>query len=222
MKPEYSEEDRKLAVKLYAEGEKIAVIARQIGCGQQTVSAWARKEGLTRRPGRVVTPIYSDEDRKKAVEMYLQGVPNKLIARQIGCGSLTIRRWAAHEGAPARKQGPTPEKKHLILTLYGRGVKMKDIAEQAGYSVENINILLSQWGVERNRGHKGISQPKPFRSSEETVRKALFLYQDGYSLKQVSSLVGVPRNTVQHWLKKRGVQTRNQHEAQRMRKIRKI
>lgn len=89
------------AIELYAnDGKSSYEISKILNVSRPAISRWIKKRGLTRDKYSIHGT--TEDDRKKAVKMYADGVGTKTIARNIGVVNSTISAWLRHQNVSMR------------------------------------------------------------------------------------------------------------------------
>jgi|GEM_PF-2441501 len=142
-----------LTVRRHHQPEKLLRMYRELG----SIEAVGSKLGLT---GSAVSRIlrqhvpgyagsksgvrYTDEDREKALQMYIDEVPIDSICAELGCSRSTVTVWAARDGVgrgAGRRRSYEPQE---AAELYEKLGTLKDVAEVLGVSISSVGRALQE------------------------------------------------------------------------------
>jgi transposase-like protein len=222
----YSDEERERALAMASEqGEdgdakySVEYIANSVGVGTSTVHRWIEDSGGRRKAK--VGGAKPRALRKKALAMYADGgLSESAIARELGLGKTTVRRWIEIEGA-------TRSTRERALELWHKHGKLAtEIAVELGVPDYTIRAWAEEAGLKRAPHHRPDVACKTLpedraRRRESHRRKAaglpplrppLSTYEPkreeararciaGESCDEIAAALGMPRGTVYRWIK---------------------
>jgi integrase len=162
-----------MLVELWRRGGYLVDVAREVGVSPQDASALLERLGIKDRRPRPRPSRFSDEDRAKAIELYLETNPDgsarhtqEWIASQIGAESTTtIREWFRDAGLEPRGNGPKaarvawakrPEVRQLVLDMWQRGDPLKEIIRASGCKETTITRFVKQAGLPLRRPRRDV------------------------------------------------------------------
>lgn len=99
----YTAKTKKQAVRLYVSGKPSTEVAKEMGMSTTAVLKWVREAGETVRKGGPPTHyIFSDEEKDRAVSLYLSGQSSTAVAKAVGVRPDTVRIWIRRAGQKLR------------------------------------------------------------------------------------------------------------------------
>lgn len=203
----YSEAEKQSAIDIYRDGGSLEDAANEIGCNPVTVSKWLEERGIEKRaPGSGYDNYkYTEEERKRIVEMYDNGRTYREIQGEIGCSSSTIRRAIKDSDVELKGRGTSPkfspDEEQEILREYEAGATLADLAEKYDSNRVTISEVIKRQGGE-TRGRGGGHSEVTAEESDEMIR----LYtEEKLSQTEIGEKLGYHQSTVGKHLRKAGV-----------------
>lgn len=226
MNKERKYRDEEWLRKQYVSKEKSTKqIAQEFGYGSTTICDWLKKHGIgVRSHGEAVskakTPdgLYTDKEWLKTEYIEKRKSVHQ-IADECGASRNTITTWLEKLGIGTRdpgwktaernqKPGPWDDKEWLQNEYVKKGKAITDIADEHGVSGTLIRSRLDEYGIpRRNMGHKGAKwcEGKKYTDADWLRTEYIEKEQHAYEL---AKKCDVSADTIYHWLKKRGIDTR--------------
>ena len=135
---EYTETDRKTAIRLYKKGWGCLKVSQVVGCYPSTIKRWIEHAIASGTPGleKHPSPAHPEKFRKKVIAEYLARTDQSLkkVAVANGISHHTLHRWLEREGIMTRSCRPKIYSHKKILEDIKSGMKKKDIAAKYGCS----------------------------------------------------------------------------------------
>lgn len=102
---------------------------------------------------------YSGEIRARAVALYLGGESFVDVAKALGIGRDTVRRWALEDGTIALRGRPRcpPDMRVRALAMRAAGMLQREIGAELGVS----QVTVSKWLMEAGLRPPRSPRPKP-------------------------------------------------------------
>lgn len=142
---------------------------------------------------------FSEEDKKKFVDMYKNGISAVKIAKQYGCSKNPITRILNESGIELdtvlRKVPKTDYEK--VIELYNSGYTQSDIANIYGCSKQVIAQIMRNLGVK--------TRPNGF--TEEDAENMYRIYKNGARLPEIARIYGSNEHTIGRVLQRNGFAT---------------
>lgn len=145
---------------------------------------------------------------------YLEGMPTKAIANQLGCTSVTIlailhenKVQIRRDSSKARKRTDVDENTEFICKSYLKGVPTKEIANR----LECCTTLIYRVLRKNNVQMPSRSTANNSRKKSSVWEKASFIcesYLAGSSAKDISDKLGCSEGLIYNILRKKGLQIR--------------
>ena len=121
--------------------------------------------------GENVMALYTEDDKKQALDLYDQNHNMAMTARLTGISVQTIRNWIRYDTSV--KLGK--EKMEQIRQMYQNGMYAKDIAKELGYNEGTMSMWIRQMGIARHRAPKSKMQCENYFHEIDTEQKAYYL-----------------------------------------------
>lgn len=140
-------------------------------------------------------------------KLYESGMSMKEVGDVIGLSEPTVRRALKSMGVKSRPPSQRrvlsdPLSRINVVTMYKSGMTISAIANQLGHTSKVVSDILKDEGIEiRTSGHIVLTPSQQL--------KAIRLYQDGYSLREIGHRFDVSRMTIQEVLKEHDIPRRS-------------
>jgi transposase-like protein len=109
----------------------------------------------TETPRRSLRRRLSPQTIEELVARYTAGEKTPALSRECGISGSGLRDLLRAEGVSLRGHAITPEDAERAVHLYGRGMTIKQVVAQIGYSDGTIRRVLRKHGVvTKSRGRK--------------------------------------------------------------------
>ena len=148
---------------------------------------------------------FTEKQQKQIVRLYRDGASQSDLAGQFKTYSATIGRILRQRGIQIRNspRRVTQEDVDQIKALYLSGMSVEEVGGVVGRRSATVSRVCKELGITRARG-----VTKRRRVSNETRDKAVSLYQEGMTLDEIETELGITRTIIYSELKKRGVPRR--------------
>lgn len=148
-------------------------------------------------------------------EYVIKDRSTKDIADEYGCKRNTIQQWLAkfqikknNIARETKHTKPYQDKEYLYEQHIVNQIPISEIAKNNNVSCDTIKYFLNKYNISSWR------KVPPSTLSEEQWQEIILLYQSGVSTYKLEQLYGMGHSNIKKGLIKRGIQTRNQSEAQ--------
>lgn len=130
-----------------------------------------------------ISPPYSEEFKRRCLEMFEFGYGVSRIKELTGVNSLTnLRRWLEHSGLYKKADEYSLEQKQECLDLYLEGKTPKEIEEVTRISGNVIRHWVSAAGIARPKNHYTPEQQK----------QAISMYSMDIPYSEIETVTGIP------------------------------
>jgi transposase len=194
-------------IKWYKAGRSSTWIAKRIGASTGVLK-WLRKWGVTMRSNSGAhTNVKKSKYKDDILAWYAKGRCPSWIAKQIGMGDNTVRRWLQEWGVTLRPIGTAHTSaqkskcRDRIIKWYAAGHGSPWIAKRVGMDSVTIINWLREWGVTIR--HQPRS-PRPHRFKLD-AKRIVSLYRQGKSPNKIALLLGNARPVIRQILVREGV-----------------
>lgn len=154
---------------------------------------------------------YPERTKRRAVNMYRDGVPLREIQKNVGANHKTILKWARNAGLRRReftRYNALTRRRAIIL--YEAGYSARQVANQLGIkNCTTVRDWLRAEGIEM----RSASDYDIDRIPQKEIYLMTRLYEEGYSLKEIGALTGRHGTSVGKLFKRLGIRTRNPSES---------
>ena len=207
---------RERIIPLYSNEMKIKDIAEIEGVSRTTIArdiAQLVKAGKVERKKKFKEKRYQEmeERRERIIPLYDNGMSIKDIAEIEGVSMTTIAKDIKQlmKAGRVKKQGTLKEKHHQeieerrerIISLYNKGMRLKDIAEIEGVSMPTIARDIEQLVKAGKIKKKKTFKEKRYQEMEERRERIIPLYDNGMSIKDIAEIEGVSKPTIANDIK---------------------
>lgn len=216
--------------RLAAQGMTRTQIADALGCGTTTVGTHARAAGITlARPTTAPRPRPAAEDNRPELReqwatfqrLAADGATAAQIAQTLGISLYRVRRDAKAAGITLTRGTSTGRPSHWdidhAITLAGKGLTAREIAEQVGASTVTVRRVLGRHGVTLTDGRTKYSggQNSLRRRGDVDPQHVRDLYEQHGNTTHVARLLGCSPQTVARILTDLDVHIRSSGDVQR-------
>ena len=186
-------------VQMTDEARKMLHDGSQCPCfcfGKRLPAGPAMTKVVIRDPERVNAPSFdwgkargdgARFDQKKALKLWKECVPDRLIAQQLGVTKATIWSWRHRNGLGARIQPRLPDEE--IRKLYEKGLTDRQIGEALGLS----GMQIARW---RDHRDLPVHAAERIKVDYEAVRR---LYKQGLPDTRIAKEAHCHPQSVQRW-----------------------
>ena len=207
---------RERIISLYNNEMKIKDIAESEGVSTTTITrdiTQLVKAGKVERKKKFKEKRYQEmeERRERIIPLYDNGMSIKDIAEIEGVSMTTIAKDIKQlmKAGRVKKQGTLKEKHHQeieerrerIISLYNKGMSIKDIAEIEGVSMPTIARDIEQLVKAGKVKKKKTFKEKRYQEMEERRERIIPLYDKGMSIKDIAEIEGVSKPTIANDIK---------------------
>ena len=207
---------RERIISLYNNEMKIKDIAESEGVSTTTITrdiTQLVKAGKVERKKKFKEKRYQEmeERRERIIPLYDKGMSIKDIAEIEGVSMTTIAKDIKQlmKAGRVKKQGTLKEKHHQeieerrerIISLYNKGMSIKDIAEIEGVSMPTIARDIEQLVKAGKVKKKKTFKEKRYQEMEERRERIIPLYDKGMSIKDIAEIEGVSKPTIANDIK---------------------
>ena len=207
---------RERIISLYNNEMKIKDIAESEGVSTTTITrdiTQLVKAGKVERKKKFKEKRYQEmeERRERIIPLYDNGMSIKDIAESEGVSMTAIAKDIKQlmKAGRVKKQGTLKEKHHQeieerrerIISLYNKGMRLKDIAEIEGVSMPTIARDIEQLVKAGKVKKKKTFKEKRYQEMEERRERIIPLYDKGMSIKDIAEIEGVSKPTIANDIK---------------------
>lgn len=186
------------AAELRSLGYSNAAIAREIGIRDTTVHAWL---------GTSVTKNRAAELKARAIQLRKDGLTNRQIQEKMGLSSSTVWQWIGPQPKSYRidRRNAYPEeiKREAMRLRKEEKLSNLEIKERLGLGETTVYTWLGKSPPEC------LEKPRRDYSGMEYHSRAMYLRECGYTVREISSELGIPRSTVGGWIRGYGCYGQN-------------
>ena len=151
-----------------------------------------------------LSPPYSEEFRRRCLEMFEFGYGVSRIKELTGVNSLTtLRRWLEREGLYKKAGDYSRLQKQQCLELYLSGKTPKEIEEITRISGNVIRHWVSQAGIARPKNHY----------TQEQQQKAVEMYAKNVSYAEIEAATGVTPSMTKKFAHQAGAKRKRKGKA---------
>jgi len=201
MKRILSEEQEKEIGQLYVKGDSRLSLGKRYGVCETTIARALSRQGITTRPVGGVR-IFSDEQKKEIIRLYLSGISGDKISKRYSMGYLAFQTLLSSQGVIMRPSHPralSGEQEKEVGRLYIEGDSCPSIGKRYGVSKNTIASALSRQGI-------ATHSMKTF--SDEQEREIAKKYLEGENSTDLSKEYGVSHHTIIRAMSRQGVNPR--------------
>ena len=141
------------------------------------------------------------------------------VSQEVGVSKATLNQWRKRyekhglKGLERKKRSQEPpdkEREQAIVEARREGQTLKEIGEQFGITRERVRQIIINSGEDTPDFKRGKRPGGGYKSKfpKKTIDKAVRLYEDGESVKDICDEIGVSANTLRIWLRKNGIDER--------------
>ena len=202
---------RERIIPLYDNGMSIKDIAKSEGVSRTTITrdiTQLVKAGKVKRKKKFKEKRYQEmeERTERIIPLYDKGMSIKDIAKIEGVSRTTITRDITQlvKAGRVKKQETLNEKQHQeieerrerIISLYNKGMSIKDITEIEGVSMPTISKDIKRLVKAGKVKKKKTFKEKIYQEMEERRERIISLYDKGMSIKDIAKIEGVSMPTI--------------------------
>ena len=200
---------RERIISLYNKEMKIKDIAESEGVSTTTITrdiTQLVKAGKvkSKKPFKEKRYQEMEERRERIIPLYDKGMSIKDIAKIEGVSMPTIANdieQLMKAGRVKKQHQEIEERRERIISLYNKGMSIKDIAEIEGVSMptiaRDIKRLVKAGKVKKRKTFK----EKRYQEMEERRERIIPLYDKGMSIKDIAEIEGVSKPTIANDIK---------------------
>lgn len=119
---------------------------------------------------------YTEKEKQKVKQLYLEGNSSLTIQRITGIGKTTIENWAKKEGYSRNKKSLKNKIKDNVITEYVEGSFLSEIASKYNISETTIINWLKEENIDRrHKGPKSKINNESYFDNIDTEKKAYYL-----------------------------------------------
>ena len=207
---------RERIIPLYNNEMKIKDIAKREGVSTTTTTrdiTQLVKAGKVKRKKKFKEKRYQEmeERRERIIPLYDKGMSIKDIAKIEGVSMPTIANDIEQlmKAGRVKKQETLNEKQHKeieerrerIISLYNKGMSIKDITEIEGVSMPTISKDIKRLVKAGKVKKKKTFKEKRYQEMEERRERIIPLYDNGMSIKDIAEIEGVSKPTIANDIK---------------------
>ena len=202
---------RERIIPMYNNEMKIKDIAKSEGVSTTTTTrdiTQLVKAGKVKRKKKFKEKRYQEmeERRERIISLYDKGMSIKDIAKIEGVSMPTIANDIEQlmKAGRVKKQETLKEKQHQeieerrerIISLYNKGMSIKDITESEGVSMPTISKDIKRLVKAGKVKKKKTFKEKIYQEMEERRERIISLYDKGMSIKDIAKIEGVSMPTI--------------------------
>jgi transposase len=208
-----TKEENMKRIELYEKGFDDEEIAKRCDISKRGILSWRRKYNLPsvseRKGKRVKRGRLTDEENRKRIKLYEQGLKDKEIAEKCDVSKWAIFSWRKRLGLPSIPERggkriwrllPNEEEKKRI-ELYEKGFNDREIAEKCDVPRTTISFWRRKCNlpstIERGRKQSG----RPLLTKEEN-EKRFQLYKNGFNDREIAEKCNVSKSAIHFWREK--------------------
>lgn len=140
----YDAKTKARALELYSKGASYEDITARLGPSRRAIRMWAREAGLPPRSSNV-SGLFTEEAKRLAVEMYVDGYSMLEIGARTGAGLSAIRVWADRAGVKRRGVSDPAVSTKELKRLYCKLKSHAAVADVVGLQRTSVSARLKGW-----------------------------------------------------------------------------